>query len=79
MFSGIPDGNLGALVEVTGDRLQLDVRTNFVTAGICLCPPSCSGVSFSSLGVCEQKLGTVFLGLCEGGFLLWVGGRTRWF
>lgn len=34
MFSGIPDGKLRAVVEVAGDRLQLNTRTNFLTVGI---------------------------------------------
>lgn len=31
LLSGIPDGRLAAVVEVTGDRLQLNVSTNFLT------------------------------------------------
>lgn len=34
LFSGIPDGNLKAAVEVAGERLQLGARTNFLTAGV---------------------------------------------
>lgn len=34
LFSGIPDGKLRAVVEVAGDRLQLNTRTNFLTVGI---------------------------------------------
>lgn len=63
LFSGIPDGKLAAAVEVTGDRLKLGVRTNFLTVGERLDEPPCARVRSSSPEVCEQKLEDRFSGM----------------
>lgn len=63
LFSGIPNEKLGAVVEVTGDRLHLNIRTNFLTVGVCLYQPPCAGVRSSSLGVCKLKMGDHLSGM----------------
>ena len=59
--------------EVTGHRLQLDVRTNFLTTRVHPYQPASVGLRSPTLRLCESELEDLLSRIREGGFLHWGG------